>query len=72
MADVCCYRQQNERTLDPADRNVVQLRKDPNKRHRFNNFRPVILLKTELNIWIKVLAKKLALVVDTLVGETDM
>lgn len=41
--------------------------KEPELKVSFNNFRPVTLINAEMNILVKLLAKRLGLVLDTLV-----
>lgn len=50
---------------------VMLLRKVSNKRNIVDNFRSVTLLNTDYKILAKLLAKRLVLVADRLVGDTQ-
>lgn len=44
------------------------LKKDLNKRQKIKKIKPIILLNADYNIWVKILAKRPAFVVDKLIG----
>lgn len=46
------------------------VRKNPSSGNKISNFRLITLVDVELKILVKVLAKRLALVTETLAGET--
>ncbi len=72
LADVYCNWQQNGRIPSSVSRGVVTLqRKDADKGDVIDNFRPITLLNAEFKILAKVLANRLALVVEKLVGEAQ-
>lgn len=48
------------------------VKEDPNKEDFLDNFRVITLLNTELEILVKVLAKRLVRIVDGLVEEAQI
>ncbi|GAB1601854.1 hypothetical protein Ahia01_000463900, partial [Argonauta hians] len=63
---------QNGRIPASSTKGIVTLiRKDKNKEDTVQNFRPITLLNTELQILAKVLAKRLAGVIGSLVGDAQ-
>lgn len=70
--DVYCNWQQDGRIPSAVNRGVVTLlRKEASNAVILENNRPKTLLNTESNILAKMLTKRLALVVDSLVGEAQ-
>lgn len=57
--------------LHAGERVVTLVKKDPNKGYSADNFRPVLLLNTDLKILAKVVMKMSLRVADGLVGEAQ-